>query len=185
MLEYWEVKILTTWLIKLGLALKPMRFALLRLATHTTISPWLKKNNLQKNLDLSRTWLMTQLLGWQMGYCSSTWHCALIYPHIPKHVGGSSLCGTREVHVHPDMFSRSVSPRFPIVGCVKNQVYSTTLSIPLGNLKLLAVCREMLESVWQNIKCCFDVCRATEEGHTRIIVPFCTNTLPLVLSLKA
>jgi len=32
--------------------------------------------------------------------------------------------------------------------CVKDQVYSTTLSIPLGNLKLLDVCREMLESVW-------------------------------------
>jgi len=72
---------------------------------------------------------------------------------------------------------------FLLWGCVKDQVYSTTLSIPLGNLKLLAVCREMLESVWQKIKCCFDVCRATEEGH--IIVLFCTNTLPIVISLKA
>lgn len=54
---------------------------------------------------------------------------------------------------------------FLLWGCVKDRVYSTTLSIPLGNLKLLAVCREMLGSVWRKKEFCFDVCRATKEGH--------------------
>lgn len=136
-----------------------------------------------KNLDLSPDLDNDSATRRQMGYCSSTRHCALIYPHIPKHVVGSSLCGTMG-----PMSIQTCSPDqslldFLLWGCDKDQVYSTTLSIPLGNLKPLAVCREMLESVWQKIKCCFDVYRTTEEGH--IIVPFCTNTLPVVLSLTA
>jgi hypothetical protein len=64
-----------------------------------------------------------------MGYCSSTRHCVLIYPHIPKHVGGSSLCGTRGTHVHTDLFSRSVSPRFPVVGmCQGSSLFYDTVN---------------------------------------------------------
>jgi len=82
-----------------------------------------------KNLDLFADLANDSATRRQMGYCSSTRHCSLLYPLIPKHVGDSSLCGTKKDHVHTDLFYRSVSPRFPIVGmCHGSSLFYDTLS---------------------------------------------------------
>jgi len=137
-----------------------------------------------KNLDLFPDLANDPATRRQMEYCSSTRHCASIYPRIPKHVGGSSLCWTREAHVHTDLFSRSVSPRFPIVEmCQGSSLFYDTVNT-VGKFKAVR------RLSWNARKCLVTkkvllwcVCRATKEGH--IIEPFCTNTLPIVLSLTA
>jgi hypothetical protein len=137
-----------------------------------------------KNLDLFADLLNDSATRRQMGYCSSTRHCALIYPHIPKHVGGSSLCGTKETHVHTDLFSRSVSPRFPTVGmCQGPSLFYDTVNT-FGKFKTVSrLSWSDRKGPAKKKKSYFDVYTATEEGD--IIVPFCNNTLPRVLFLTA
>lgn len=63
---------------------------------------------------------------------------------------------------------------FLLWGCVKDQVYSTTLSIPLGNLKLLAVCREVIERVRQKKKKVTLMCTQPQR-KVILLYPFVTT----------